>query len=144
MNVSETKQKTEEEGSHEGPAYRKGIEGVRLIHQAAVASQIARQSKHNEDLRQHMNKEHTGVDGCEGEDLNLYIDSPQTHIHEEKSKKGNGLLKAAAGAALLATGVGGGAGLAMLLQGGKEVVDDVSPQLRYMLDVGGGQEVASE
>lgn len=88
----------------------------------------------------------TGEEMEESEDDGVHVGDVTNHYHEKpkKDEKTSGLLKAAAGAALLATGVGGGAGLAMFLQGGKDVIDDVSPQIRYMLDVGGGKEVQSE
>lgn len=118
-----------ETGSHEGPAYKKGIEAVRLAHQQSVADQIARQSSHNEDMRQAINSEAIpGLKSDEGGEMGsqLNIDSPTTvnhHYHSEpadepakpKRKKRLGTIaKLAVGAGLMATGAGTMAGASMI------------------------------
>ena len=51
-----------------------------------------------------------------------------------------GLLKMALGAALVATGAGAAYGLPLLLDGGKDVIKD-KPEIRYLLDLSGGEEI---
>lgn len=117
-------------GSAEGPAYRKGIEAIRLSHQQNVSDEIARQSRHNESLRQAVNAESIpGLEPGKGEDVgsNLAIDSPTTttiHNHygnsgsnEERPKKSKlgTIAKLAIGAGLMATGAGGTIGAGIIL-----------------------------
>lgn len=115
-------------GSAEGPAYRKGIEAIRLSHQQNVSDEIARQSSHNEDMRQAINSEAIpGLKSDEGGEMGsqLNIDSPTTvnHYHSEpadgpakpKRKKRLGTIaKIAVGAGLMATGAGTMAGASMI------------------------------
>lgn len=60
-----------------------------------------------------------------GPDDNIYADSPITHNHNYPAPQENWLVKAAAGAVLLATGVGAGYGVSLLASGTKDVVKDV-------------------
>jgi len=108
---------------------------------------------------QRLNREETLLQAMESHDVERHTGKPMpdddtVHVGDvtnhypapEKSEKpaASGIAKLALGAALMATGIGGGFGAAMLLDGGKDVIDNAKdkPEIRYLLDLGGGQEVS--
>ena len=100
---------------------RKAMEAIRLAHYAGVQRQMERQGDHNENLRQAINAESVqGLSGTEGEELgsNFSIDSPSTVNNYfdagEPKKPKSGLLKLAAGVALIATGAALPGGVALV------------------------------
>lgn len=66
---------------------------------------------------------------AEGEDMQVYVDSPVTIQQSPRSERSNSSLgtvaKLALGAGLLATGAGAGVAIPLLLDGGKEIVERV-------------------
>ena len=152
-------------GETETSTFRKGAESIRLAHQMATQGQIANQARHNEELRQAVNREaipelEAGDDDVAAQELN--IDSPKTttiHNHYEvakdetenpaeperkkRAKKGLGrLAKLAIGAGLVGSGVGGTIGVGMIVDALKgktaPVVTPSEPddETRYSLDLG--------
>ena len=70
----------------------------------------------------------------------IHIENSQ---NERKSKGVGGMAKMAIGAALVATGYGAAIGYPMLINGGKEVIEN-NEKVRYLLDLGGGRDITSE
>jgi len=107
---------------------------------------------------QRMNREETILQAMESHDVERHTGTPMpeddtVHVgdvtnHYEAPKPGEekktaGLLKLALGAALVASGAGAAFGIPLMLDGGKDVIEN-KPEIRYLLDLGGGQEIDSE
>lgn len=113
-------------GSTEGPGYEKGINAIRLAHNLETQAMIAKQSEHNEQLRQAANREAfpslpTTTGGEADMGSRLAIDSPTTttinHYHPTQSTEatassnGKGAGRKLARLALVAGLLGAGASI---------------------------------
>ncbi len=147
-------------GSSEGSAFNKGIEGVRLQHEKKMANQIAKQNEHNEKIRQAVNRESIpDMDSKTGEaetmSDSLNIDSPVTTTNNNyyteptkptttgiKKKKALGTLaKLAILAATMGTGAAIPFGVSAIMDymkpdGKIEAPDDDRTERKYLLDLG--------
>jgi len=133
--------------------YKKAIEGIRLRHNATVAALIARQSNHNETLRQAVNREHVAglsSDG-EGDDVgDINIESPTTHNHfgddafgvqaaiKKRQTRARRLATLAAAAALVGVGVSIPLALPFVLDAVDvpAAAEPAGDRVEYMLDLG--------
>lgn len=127
--------------------YAKGNEAIRIAHNLATQGMIARQAKHNEDLRQAVNGE--AVDLQKGDEMgqNLNIDSPTTITNHfatapgdtRKNSKAGKLAKFAIGAGLMASGAAIPMGAAFVLDALKDKptpIVEPGGETRYSLDLG--------
>lgn len=117
-------------------------EGLKTAAMAQVMEQLDHENRMTQQMDKFQFRKATGEPLREGEDVGVHVgDIYNPEPQSAPQPTSNGLTKMLIGGALMATGAGAGIGLPMLIDGGKDVIIDKAPEIRYMLDLSGGDEV---